>query len=80
MQLRGLEYDMVLSELADAVGEEHVSTRASDKPVYATDWSGCRKCGSIAARATSPDFIVHPGSPRKSPVCCKSPTLIVCQW
>jgi len=63
MQLRGLEYDMVLSELADAVGEEHISTRASDKLVYATDWSWMPQMWlDRGEEAPSPDFIVHPGS------------------
>jgi alkyldihydroxyacetonephosphate synthase len=63
MQLRGLEYDMVLSELADAVGEEHVSTRASDKLVYATDWSWMPQMWlDRGEEPPSPDFIVHPGS------------------
>ena len=63
MQLRGLEYDMVLSELADAVGEEHISTRASDKLVYATDWSWMPQMWlDRGEEPPSPDFIVHPGS------------------
>ena len=63
MKLRGLEYDMVLSELADAVGEEHISTRASDKLVYATDWSWMPQMWlDRGEEPPSPDFIVHPGS------------------
>ena len=63
MKLRGLEYDMVLSELADAVGEEHLSTRASDKLVYATDWSWMPQMWlDRGEEPPSPDFIVHPGS------------------
>ena len=48
---------------ADAVGEEHVSTRASDKLVYATDWSWMPQMWlDRGEEAPSPDFIVHPAS------------------
>ena len=30
---------MIRSELADVVGDEHVSVSAVDKLVYSTDWS-----------------------------------------
>ncbi len=63
MNLRGLEYEMVLGELADVVGEEHLSTRASDKLVYASDWSWMPQMWLDRGREPpSPDFIVHPGS------------------
>ena len=63
MKLSGFEYDMVLSEIADVVGEEHVSTRASDKLVYSTDWSWMPQMWlDRGEEPPSPDFIVHPGS------------------
>ena len=37
--MRGYAFDMVLSELVDVLGEEYVSTRATDKLAYSTDWS-----------------------------------------
>ena len=59
----GLEFEMIFTELADAVGEEHVSTRATDKLVYATDWSWMPQMWlDRAMEPPSPDFIVHPGS------------------
>jgi alkyldihydroxyacetonephosphate synthase len=54
---------MVLTELADVVGEEHVSTRASDLLVYATDWSWMPQMWlDRGMEPPSPDFVVHPGS------------------
>ncbi|MEO8288042.1 MAG: FAD-binding oxidoreductase [Chloroflexota bacterium] len=58
-----LANEMVRSELADIVGEEHVSTRESDKLVYATDWSWMPQMWlDRGMEPPSPDFIVHPGS------------------
>ena len=58
-----LATEMVLTELIDIVGEEHVSTRASDKLVYATDWSWMPQMWlDRGMQPPSPDFIVHPGS------------------
>lgn len=63
MKLHGLEYDMVLSELADAVGEEHLTTRAADRLVYATDWSWMPQMWlDRGEEPSTPDFIVYPGS------------------
>ena len=81
MKLRGLEYDMVLSELADAVGEEHISTRASDKLVYATDWSWMPQMWlDRGEEAPSPDFIVHPGSAEEIARVLQIATHIACRW
>ncbi len=52
---------MIRSELADVVGEEHVSVSEVDKLVYATDWSWMPQMWLDRGQAPpSPDFIVHP--------------------
>ena len=54
---------MVLTELADAVGADYVSTRASDRLVYATDWSWMPQMWlDRAMPPASADYVVHPGS------------------
>lgn len=52
---------MIRSELADVVGQEHVSVSPVDKLVYATDWSWMPQMWlDRALEPPSPDFIVHP--------------------
>ena len=59
----GLAFEMIRSELADIVGDAYVSTRATDKLVYATDWSWMPQMWlDRAMPPPSPDFIVHPAS------------------
>ncbi len=59
----GLAFEMVLTELADIVGEEHVSTRASDRLVYSTDWSWMSQMWlDRGMTPPSADCIVHPAS------------------
>jgi alkyldihydroxyacetonephosphate synthase len=54
---------MVLTELADVAGEEHVSTRASDRLVYSSDWSWMPQMWLDRGMAPpSPDCIVHPAN------------------
>lgn len=61
--MRGYAFDMVLSELADVVGEAYVSTRASDKLAYAADWSWMPQVWlDRGEEPVTPDVIVHPGS------------------
>ncbi len=61
--MRGYPFDMLLSELADVVGEQHVSTRASDKLAYATDWSWMSQVWlDRGEEPVTPDVILHPGS------------------
>lgn len=36
---RGIQSEMIRSELAEVVGQAFISTRESDKLVYSTDWS-----------------------------------------
>lgn len=62
-EINGLAMEMVRTELADIVGEEHVSTRASDKLVYATDWSWMPQMWlDRGMQPPDPDFVVHPAS------------------
>lgn len=61
--MRGYAFDMLLSELADVVGEQHVTTRASDLLAYATDWSWMPQMWLDRGKApVTPDVIVHPAS------------------
>lgn len=59
----GLQPEMIRSELAEVVGEAHISTRESDKLVYSTDWSWMPQMWLDRGQPLStPDYIVHPGS------------------
>ena len=61
--MRGYAFDMLLSELADVVGEPHVSTRPSDLLAYATDWSWMPQVWLDRGKEpVMPDVVVHPGS------------------
>ncbi len=63
---RGYHLDMVLSELGDVVGPEHVSTRATDRLVYSTDWSWMPQMWlDRGQEPLAPDVIVHPASPQE---------------
>lgn len=58
--------EMVRSELAEIVGEGHISVEASDKLVYSTDWSWMPQMWLDRGRPLrTPDYIVHPGSPEE---------------
>lgn len=58
-----LAFGMVLTELADIVGEEYVSTRASDRLVYASDWSWMSQMWlDRGMTPAGPDCVVHPAS------------------
>ena len=64
MATRGYPFDMILSELADVVGDEFVSTRATDLLVYSTDWSWMPQMWLDRGQApVAPDVVIHPGSP-----------------
>ena len=66
MPMRGYPFDMILSELADVVGEAHVSTRASDLLVYSTDWSWMPQMWlDRGQEPVAADVIVHPGTPEE---------------
>ncbi len=63
---RGYHLDMVLSELGDVVGPEHVSTRATDRLVYSTDWSWMPQMWlDRGEEPLAPDVVVHPASPEE---------------
>ena len=63
---RGYHLDIVLSELADVVGPEHVSTRATDRLVYSTDWSWMPQMWlDRGEEPLAPDVVVHPASPEE---------------
>jgi alkyldihydroxyacetonephosphate synthase len=54
---------MIRSELEEVVGEHFISTRESDRLVYATDWFWVPQMWlDRGEQPTMPDFIVHPGS------------------
>jgi alkyldihydroxyacetonephosphate synthase len=58
-----LAFGMVLTELADIVGEGRVSVRESDRLVYSTDWSWMPQMWlDRGMRPASPDCVVHPES------------------
>jgi alkyldihydroxyacetonephosphate synthase len=54
---------MIRSELAEVVGEAHISTRESDKLIYSTAWSWMPQMWlDRGQQLSTPDYIVHPGS------------------
>jgi alkyldihydroxyacetonephosphate synthase len=58
--------EMIRSELADIVGEAHVSISDADKLIYSTDWSWMPQMWLDRGQPLMPpDFIVHPGSPEE---------------
>ncbi|MFN2104849.1 MAG: FAD-binding oxidoreductase [Candidatus Promineifilaceae bacterium] len=58
-----IQYEMIRSELEEIVGEGHVSTRESDRLVYATDWFWIPQMWlDRGEKPVKPDYIVHPGS------------------
>lgn len=58
-----LQHEMIRSELEEVVGEEYISTRESDRLVYATDWFWLPQMWlDRGEKPTLPDFIVHPGT------------------
>ena len=63
MELRGYMFDMVLSELADAVGYDHVRIKYADTLAYGYDcfWLS-RLWVDKGENPPVPDFVVHPAS------------------
>ena len=63
MERKAFMFDMVLSELEDAVGAENVSTREADKIVYGVDYFWVSRMwadkGQLPPEA---DYIVRPAS------------------
>ena len=60
---KAIQYEMIRSELEEIVGEGNVSTRESDRLVYATDWFWIPQMWlDRGEQPVKPDYIVHPGS------------------
>jgi alkyldihydroxyacetonephosphate synthase len=58
-----IQHEMIRSELEEVVGEAHISTKESDRLVYATDWFWLPQMWlDRGQQPTRPDYIVHPGS------------------
>jgi alkyldihydroxyacetonephosphate synthase len=58
-----IQHEMIRSELEEVVGEAFISTRESDRLVYATDWFWVPQMWlDRGEQPSKPDFIVHPGS------------------
>jgi alkyldihydroxyacetonephosphate synthase len=58
-----IQHEMIRSELEEVVGETHISTKESDRLVYATDWFWLPQMWlDRGQQPTRPDYIVHPGS------------------
>lgn len=63
MNFSPLEFEMIRSELADAVGDEFVSVSETDKLAYSTDWWWMPQMWLDRAQTPpSPDFIVRPAN------------------
>lgn len=61
-----LHFEMIRAELTDIVGEDHISTRESDRLVYSIDWGWKAQMWlDRGERPVPPDYIVHPGSPEE---------------
>ena len=61
--LHSLQREAIYTELADIVGPEYVSIQASDRLIYAGDWSWMSQLWlDRGEQPPTPDFIVHPGS------------------
>ena len=60
---RAIQFEMIRSELEEVVGEEFISTKESDRLVYATDWFWVPQMWlDRGENPAKPEFIIHPGS------------------
>lgn len=60
---KAIQYEMIRSELEEVVGEPFISTRESDRLVYATDWFWVPQMWlDRGEQPALPDYIVHPAS------------------
>ena len=60
---RAIQYEMIRSELEEVVGEKYISTKESDRLVYATDWFWVPQMWlDRGEEPAKPEYIVHPGS------------------
>ena len=63
MQVKSFMYNMILSELEDAVGVENVSTSEVERASYTVDYFWLsRMWQDKGAEGPKPDIIVRPGS------------------
>jgi alkyldihydroxyacetonephosphate synthase len=61
--LHSFQREAIYSELADIVGQDHVSTQASDRLIYTGDWSWMSQMWlDRGEQPPLPDFVVHPAS------------------
>lgn len=64
--MRGLQSEMIRSELEEVVGIDNISTREVDKLVYSTDWFWLPQMWlDRGEHLRTPDYIVHPASPEE---------------
>lgn len=55
--------EMVRSELEEIVGQDHITTKESDRLVYSCDWFWLPQMWLDRGKRTpAPDYVVHPGS------------------
>ncbi len=60
---RAIQFEMIRSELEEVVGEKYISTKESDRLVYATDWFWVPQMWlDRGEEPAKPEFIVHPGT------------------
>ncbi len=60
---RAIQYEMIRSELEEVVGEKYISTKESDRLVYATDWFWVPQMWlDRGEEPAKPEYIVHPGT------------------
>ena len=60
---RSIQYEMIRSELEEVVGEKFISTKESDRLVYATDWFWVPQMWlDRGEEPAKPEYIIHPGS------------------
>lgn len=60
---RAIQYEMIRSELEEVVGEKHISTKESDRLVYATDWFWVPQMWlDRGQEPAKPEYIIHPGT------------------
>ena len=61
--VRAIQYEMIRSELEEIVGEKFISTKESDRLVYATDWFWVPQMWlDRGEEPAKPEYIVHPGT------------------
>ncbi len=60
---KSIQYEMIRSELEEVVGETYISTKDSDRLVYATDWFWVPQMWlDRGEEPAKPEYIIHPGT------------------